>query len=463
MYPPQASSWSDVCVANQLAFRAVCNSAIDPSRRPLKKRVIERLSDSPEAKDLYRTHWVSASHLQGSQPENFFKLLGSDILWQTKVAEEVESERSWKDLSNGKFFGKFRDWTSALFEKLAGKEHPAARALTAATLGLSLVVAIKSVGPVDTLTIPVSVVATYDKKAAPITLKLAGDSVKVNLEPVTDSIAKTQVPIQLQLIPDKTAVPINFVSGGESGGRPKDALTEVTKKLESSNVVLRQAAASLDLMAKQPVHSDLTKLYANLDSVSQNVFQTRSKLDDVNRTLAELKTSYETQSREQVLTSKNEGQNIDQKLKILARASANQRDAFDMSFQENTCRTVLLPHFDPDSGQETSIVAGIDVRGIREDGKSRTVNIDRRTEGSCDPAVVAGPSHDYSEGKRIPLNPEPWNLTVISIERNWYGRRSATLRFTPESSAIPNNPTTIPLQSSVIPPSELRRPDSDTK
>jgi hypothetical protein len=442
---PQANSWSDLCVTSQLAFRAACNSALDPSRRPVKRRVIERLSNSSEARDLFERLWQSTTNsVPGSRSEIFFKLLAGDILWQTKVAEEVARENSWKDLSNIKFFkDKFRDWVSSLLEKLGSKEHPAARALTAATLGFSLVVAVKLVSPPDTLTIPVRVAASYDSKGEPISIKFGGDSVKVNLAPVTDDATKTQVPIQLQIIPDKTPVHVNVVSDGNLGGKSVDALAVMTKKLDSSNVALRNAAANLSSIAQQPIHSDLTNLRAGLEGVSRDVSLTTARLDDVNRRLAEIKSSYEAQSKEEVSTSMNEVQDIDQRLKILARASANQRGTFEMTFLENTARPVFLPHFDPASGQESSKAVVINVHDIRGVGKSKIANIGHESEGSSDPAIgSAGALQAYHEGERLPFDSEPWSITVASIEKHWYGKGSVILRFTPESSAIPRSDLT---------------------
>ncbi|MHB8216719.1 MAG: hypothetical protein ACYDDS_11615 [Candidatus Sulfotelmatobacter sp.] len=339
-------------------------------------------------------------------------------------------------MANGKFFGdKFRDWVSALLEKLGSKEHPAARALTAATLGLSLVVAVKSVGSPDTLTIPVKVVAGYDENGKPISFKFGGDSVKVNLAPITDEAAKTQIPIQLQLIPDKTPVRINFISDGGLGGKPTDAMTEVTKKMESSNVFLRHAASSLETMAKQPVHSDFTNLRTGLEGVSQNVSQTAAKLDDLSSRLAELKTSYDTQSREEVRASKNEVQKINQRLGILAQASTNRQGAMEVTVLENTRRTILLPAFDPVSGRESSNAVLIDVRGIWGEGQNRVVNIGLVPEGSSDPKAMDGVSDlkPYHERGEFLIDSGRWKVTVLLIEKHWYGKNSATLRVTPES------------------------------
>jgi hypothetical protein len=407
----------------------------------VKTRVIERLSKSSEGKELFERLWQSASSVPGSQAENFFKLLAGDTLWQTKVAEEVEKEHSWKDLSNIELFkDKFRDWVSALFEKLGGKEHPAARALTAATLGLSLVVAVKSVGPADTLTIPVKVVAGYDKNGDPISFKFGGDSVKVNLAPFTDETTRTKVPIELQVIPDKTPVHVSVVSDGNLGSKSVDVLAEMTKKLDSSNASLRKAASNLSSIAQQPIHSDLTNLRTGLESVSTDVSLTTARLDDVNRRLAEIKTSYEVQSKQEVSTSMNEVQNIDQRLRILARASANQRGSFEMTFLENTARPVFLPHFDPASGQESSKAAVINVHDVRGVGRAKTANISYGSEGDSDLAMgSAGAPPRYHEGERVPFNSEPWSITVASIEKHWYGKGSVTLRFTPESSAIPRS------------------------
>jgi hypothetical protein len=400
-------------------------------------RVVERLSNSSEAKHLYQRVWLSASALEGSQTENFLKLLAGDILWQTKVAEEVEGEHSWKDLLDIESFkGKLKDWVSSLFEKLGSKEHPAARALTAATLGVTLVVAVKAIGPPDTLTIPVKVVASYDKSGEPLSL----GSVNVSLAPVTLEAAKTQAPIQLQLVPDQAPVRVNFVSDVGLSGKPTDALAEVTKKLESSNAVLSQAASSLDAMAKQPVHSDLASLHSSLEGVSQNVFQTTAKLDEVSKGLLDLKKSYEVQSKEEVTTSRDEAQKIDARLGSLAQVGANPQVPWEMTLAENTPRTILLPRFDPTSGREAFKAVVINVHDIQSDGKKKTVRIDQVSADSSDPKpteIVAVPQ-PYHEGQGLPLDSKRWRLTVVLIEKHWYGKSSVTLRLVPDESDSAN-------------------------
>jgi hypothetical protein len=440
-------SWANLCTPNELAFRAACNSVVDHSLRPVKRRVIERLSNSPEAQDLFKKFWSAAVVPSTSFPaENFFTLLVKDPLWQTIVSEEVDNEHSWKDLFNGNFFkegAKVKDWFRSFLEKLGGKDHPAARALTAATLGLSLVVGVKYEKP-DMLTIPVTVAPSYDSKGDRITFKVDTDPVKVSL---TASATSADIPVQLRLLPDEKPVRINFVSDGQLKGNLTDGLVEITKKLGATNASLKQAASNLKLIATQPVHADLVGLSKTLAGVEQNISATTLQLTETNSKLADLKSTYETQSENEASNSQNAVQNINQRLGILTKASARRQDATRLILEEGTVRSlVVLPYLDPASGQETSRDIRISVVSIGGNDKDKTVSL-TITPKNEEPVA-------YKEGDNLSLLPVPWTLTVNSIQKHWYGRNSVTLTFTPESSVFPS-PDSV---SSKQVPSDITQP-----
>jgi hypothetical protein len=415
--------------------------------------VIERLSGSSDAKVLFEKLWLSANATSSaiSPVENFFNLLAKDPLWQTIVSEAIDNEHSWRDLFNDDFFEKgasLKDWFRSFLEKIGGKEHPAARALTAATLGFSLVVGVKVLGPTDTLTIPVAVVPTYDHKSNPITLKVDTDPVKVSLTALPTS---TDIPVQLRLIPDEKPVRINFVSDGQLKGDLTDGLVEITKKLGTTNASLQQAASNLKLIAAQPVHTDLAGLNKTLAGVEQNIFASTVQLTEANKKLADLKSTYETQSEMEALNSRDEVQDINQRLRILTRASTYRRDAIQVVLPESpTPSVVVLPYLDASSGQQTSKGIPISVGNIVD-----KVGDEKKELQIALTIVPENVDQKFTKGEVFNLKTVPWSFTVGSIEKHWYGRNSVTLTFTPESSKfLSGNAELLPAQPMSPPPAQ---------
>jgi hypothetical protein len=154
----------------------------------------------------------------------------------------------------------------------------------------------------------------------------------------------------------------------------------------------------------------------------------------------DLKKSYEVQSKEEVTTSRDEAQKIDARLGSLAQVGANPQVPWEMTLAENTPRTILLPRFDPTSGREAFKAVVINVHDIQSDGKKKTVRIDQVSADSSDPKpteIVAVPQ-PYHEGQGLPLDSKRWRLTVVLIEKHWYGKSSVTLRLVPDESDSAN-------------------------
>ncbi len=82
---------------NDLAFRAACNAAVPESKRPLRRRVMQRLAASPH------TQALAIDLLPRVSPEpghGLYDLLAADPRWQTLVAETVADTLGWDDLAN---------------------------------------------------------------------------------------------------------------------------------------------------------------------------------------------------------------------------------------------------------------------------------------------------------------------------------------------------------------------------
>src|SRR5690348_3732725 len=103
-YSEQPASWRQLCMPAELGFRAACNEVVDSSLRPIKRHVIVRLSNSPEAENVFEEAWNSISSslpfgVTGEpRPSVFFQALTALPTWRTLVIEEVAAEQRWSDL-----------------------------------------------------------------------------------------------------------------------------------------------------------------------------------------------------------------------------------------------------------------------------------------------------------------------------------------------------------------------------
>jgi hypothetical protein len=181
-----------VLSVHDLAFRAACNAAAAESKRPLRRRVMQRLAASPDTQALIADLQPLVSAVPGG---NLLELLASDTRWKTLVAETVADTLGWDDLmTRGASWG---EYLSTIWRKLmAGDDQQVARIVLAviASWGVYRIADNAPIEPIDVkfqvsantnaipLSIPVSFVPQTDGASLPVNLDLQTQSRPILLD-----------------------------------------------------------------------------------------------------------------------------------------------------------------------------------------------------------------------------------------------------------------------------------------
>jgi hypothetical protein len=287
-------SANDLLNPDSLNFRAACNEPLPPAQRPLKKRVLQRISKSEDAKEICARILADFGELcDQRQATQFWATLATDLAWKTLVIEQVDLERNWKDLLNPDLEGKIWDLIQSAVEKIWDSYHPVTRiaGLSAISL-LSLIVterAVNSLGnslnfqPLKDLgSIPLS---------APKQMPQLGFS-KDDLDRLRLQIPADAPPFKLQdasvSLADPSALIGNFHDSSTSLIRSE---VDLRHALETSQQQNQNLPNNLDLIARQLqgisaklksdsiAAKDPKDLYAELDQMSGNLQGVATQLD----------------------------------------------------------------------------------------------------------------------------------------------------------------------------------------
>lgn len=455
-------NWEDICSSDNLAFRAACNAVADPDLRPLKKRVIERLCQDREAKALFRGLWQDVGNDQnGQQVEAFFRILANNSAWQTLVNEAVGREKSWLDLLRSKYFitdpAKFLDWFVAFAEKLWDKHHPAARTATSIALSLSTLFIVHHYErPVyDELTLPIRAIFTGDQPSIPVSLlpstdgnpvrvvlapSVGGPPVKVDFVPSNDGKG---IPVALHVEPDSKAVKVQFVADGgiDGGNEYKDALNSLVTQLNKANNSLRGAAADLRVLSHQSVGSDLDDMSKTFHTVANSLSDTTSNLKNFDRRMSDLGQAYADAAAGRSVQTGLQIKDINQKLQVVARANASQREMIPLVLQAGASKSIVLPMFDSASGRSSSTIVTISASKVNGAGNANSIqlavsskdpNLGQVTSAPASPEIWA----DAKEGDVLALASLGWRLTVNGVERHWFRKPYIRMTLSPEAGPI---------------------------
>lgn len=196
-----------------LNFRAAANLCVDKSRQPIKRRVLGRLSGSPEVEELLLSLARSARILPGrsnvvelsdrekeatltDRVREVFDGLSRDARFAVLVNESIEAEKRWSDLLENKTF---REKVKGVFEKLRSSAHPVVRAGCFGTAALVPLTAVLYITPKITgkpLELPIAL-----PPAVPVQIdfKSGGSAIPIQFVPTT-------MPVKLEL----EGLPKNF-------------------------------------------------------------------------------------------------------------------------------------------------------------------------------------------------------------------------------------------------------------
>jgi hypothetical protein len=399
-------SWESFCSADVLQFRASCNLAVESSLRPINRRVIQKIADSPEARELFRNTWKNAS------PGRFFQVLSADPSWHTVVNEELHSERAWGDLFDLKWFKEqFREWLKSFVRKLVGSEHPVTRMTTSLVVALSALFGINQIpGIKGRIALPVQPMVSIDAKASTTDFKLP---VRVTLEPKSEDLqvkfdlSANVPPTRLQFLNDqKTEVPLSFKF--VSPAPQSHTIPAPGTKADPANNALTFSVTGPDMSGVNKSLADIANGIGTADTKL-------AAMSDAFTYFAGEKGAYKTASERQ-LQAENK----------LIRTNSNH--TLSLVLRENTPQAVILPYFDDTSGKLSSSVINIRADRIIPRKAASTVSVSVVVKGH-DPKSVP---HILRQGDILPLAPLPWSLIVNLIENRWPGRHMVQVFLVPE-------------------------------
>jgi len=404
-----SNAWEAFCVPEELAFRAACNAAVDPSARPVKRRVIGRLSQSNEARRLFAETWDRAVSLGTPQPTAFFQLLTELPSWQTLVIEQIAAERRWSDVrskNTDTLVEKIKSFAEKFWDK---REHPSAAALTRLGLGLSMAVAFTHTG---VLTIPVKT-SLDGKSTVPVTLSLDDKDRKpfrVSFVPTGDP---AQIPIKVEVNSGK---PITLQVDAEQCA--EKTLEKVVAQLRASNQSLAGVASGIHSVADQAAKLDGEDLRSKLQGISDKINASTTELQKMDQAIhADL--------GKQSTSETTNAQYVNRQLAVMTRAALTPKSAITLSLSQGASQSVILPSFTPDTGKFESSTVEVQLVGIGqgEHGKTLSVKILAGADSECDGC------DNLTEGTVAILKNKPWKLVVNSIEKHWYRSRASVTLF----------------------------------
>jgi hypothetical protein len=422
-YPQSSDSWEALCAPDKLAFRAACNTVVGPSLRPIKRRVIARISSSKEARSLFVQSWERFKNLETSDTAKFFELLTALPVWQTLVIEEIAAEHRWTDLFSKNAEG-FVEKSKALIEKLWDKyQHPTARALSAFALGLGTIYVANG-----SLTIHVKPVLSQGDEI-PVVFRPSNDK---DAKPIPVSFVPTAdvkgIPVKLELDSDDKPIKLRF----DCNGKPADEIAYVVEQLQISNRSLAQVASGLNSVAKASAALDGADLRSKLKDISTNISSNATKLKEIHDGI-------EKGLGDQSAVAKREAEYVDQHLGVMATAAAIHRNIVPLVIDQGGSQSIMLSSFDPVTGRSESKIVDVHVSKITQGKAGKLVPLAVTSENQ-----TLSQLHDRKEGEVISLQGVPWKLAVNAIDKHWY-RSRVSVTFVQDMTPVPMR--TIELQS----------------
>lgn len=395
--------WTPLCQAADLAFRTACNAAVLPSARPVKRRVIERLSESGEADRVFNLVWQAASQSPPPFEQRFFDELGRNPLWSTLVVEAIAEERRWKDTFSNTEFSSFADRVRSFFEKCFGKDAGTlTKIASTAAAGAGTLAIATQINPeiLHKVTLPIEVQLKRDNAAIPVQLML--DS-KLDSIPITFKASTGDKPIEL-----------HFESDGKGDNTPAAALNLVASRLEQTNTSISATAAQLTNLV-------------NLTS-SSNDNGLIKHLGDVNGAVRELTDAFNTAAKSEMDASNKNSDVVAAKLNLVAKTTIVPSHYRVAKLLPDSIQTVLIPIIDADEHRTESVKITLCTGEMDSVKGVQLKALDNFKNGNCD----NGGTYQWTPpGGEVDTADGLWTATVNSYEHHWYGSRAATVTLSP--------------------------------
>jgi hypothetical protein len=399
--------WNEWCSVTELAFRAACNVVAEPRSRPVKRRVIGRLSGSTEAQRLFAEVGEEVARRNGPLSESaFFEELVARREWATLVVEAISAEHRWGDL-----FGDFPsavDHVQAFWEKCLGKDaSTAARVASTVALGLGSLVTVHWVAP-ETLHLPVHVEWTGDKN--PLLVSLTPDE---SGSPIALTVkgpeGETALPVRIEASSEDKPIKLHFEADELNGATPAAALNDVSAQLKRTNQALEATTVRIQDLVRLTSDTNPRGVLHELKNLGNEV----DKLTVVVQSEADASKGQMSVLRDNLLT--------------VAGTTIGPHERVETTLRPSSAQSVVLPVLDPDG---RTIFSTVTLCIGRIDVSRPTVALDIVTGQADTPCNSASPRPIPEGGERS--YPElGWKVTVKAIQHHWFGAPSATVTLSP--------------------------------
>jgi len=387
-----------------LAFRAACNGAVSPEARPIRRRVVGRLSRAEETRPLVN-HILAALPPDLLDDYDFAVQLAKNAAWQTLVAEKVEEERRWQDLVRGPLPGKVNEWLESLFHKATEGGRPLIKAIPA-VLGT-----VAGLAAANWLHIPL--------KIDPI---VSGGELKFHIGADSE-----QKPIQFQLQASKSPIPID-VTTRSADQSPIQALENISRQLNNGNRSLSQVQNQLASIATNPSFKDIGGTRDAVVALSKQLGAESKNLDGITQELKGLSSNYSGETEKQIKIAEGQKQAFEQEIPIAYRAL--QRTAIPVSLAAGSSQAIAIQTFDPSTGKVSSTSVVFSFARLKQNVAEITVH------GAGPPAF--NDLYDLAEGQSTTINDISYKVTLNEIQRYWVFSHKVELSLTPEFAPFPN-------------------------
>jgi hypothetical protein len=298
--PSYIQPFFDSISEESIEFRAAANSSVEPSKRPIRSRVLQRIAKSKIFEHIFVSVFIASvarslglDKLSASEilkefdqaaakgkvdletvASTMIELLSRDMRFSTLVLEKVEEDKKWHDLIGG-YFKSWKDRIGGFFEKISDKDHPISRTAVAALLSGASLVATYNVA----LKIMPEVTKNYLSIKIPITADPAEAKFKVDLDlqgppkPIGISLAPAD-PVDMQFHPVgpikvdvvATSASASSPTGANSGQPPKPMPAPESTPIPVNVVVVPKSIDNLASETKA-YRDEVNLLKARLDGM----------------------------------------------------------------------------------------------------------------------------------------------------------------------------------------------------
>lgn len=386
-----------LCIDN-LAFRSACNGAMEESKRPVARRVMQAVSQAEEARALIGAFLVGKGDRGTCSDCELAVGLVESICWETLVRELAAASKKRSPVSLLKRVLEFiRD---------KGKESakPTARAATTAVLGTSVLFGTYYISP-----------QAYRILTEPVRAVLTPDVVPVK---ITSDPPSGAIPVAFRALPDAITIPVRLEP--EDGGR----VTLHVRGEQGDAEALRALQTSVTEMSTRlgEVEGKVSglKAYGPSQQIAQAINEFKQSLDDGGRTfLKQLPEYNHSFSDWQARVAAQEA--------LASRIALTER--LDFRIRSGATQMAVIPVDGAGSVGSLSLES-IDIQfpGVVGRGSRMAVQL-----------ASGGHSFQLTQGESCKLGDTGYALSVESIDRNWVIYHSAHLILTPDNKRVSAN------------------------